>query len=205
MTTIEQFYDHVGSLYDWAERFEGKAKARAFERFVLTRGDRVLNVGAGTGIDHARLARHVGSDGIAVALDVSEVMLRLTRERTGQPVVRADARNLPFRDTVFDGLFCSYTLDLIPTPDLDRTVREFWRVLKPGGQIALVTMSSGITPLSRATIALWNGVYKMSPIACGGCRPIELIPLLKRAGFHDITHEVIVEAGFPSQVVLVRR
>ncbi len=205
MSTIEQFYDRIGGLYDWAERFEGKAKALAFEGFAPGRGDRVLNVGAGTGIDHAKLARHVGSGGMAVALDVSDVMLHMTRERTGQPVVRADARSLPFRDSMFDGLFCSYTLDLIPTPDLNGTVREFWRVLKPGGQISLVTMTNGVTPLSRATIALWNGVYRMSSIACGGCRPIELIPLLKRTGFHDVTREVVVEAGVPSQVVLARR
>ncbi len=205
MPSIQSFYDRVGSLYDWAERFEGQAKSVAFERFTIGRGDRILNVGAGTGIDHRKLAHHVGSTGMAVALDVSPVMLNLVRQRTGQPVVRGDARELPFQDQSFDGIFCSYVLDLIPIADLGATVREFHRVLKPDGQVAIVTLTEGVTRLSRSLVAMWNGLYAVSPIACGGCRPIELMPLLRAAGFRDVTRDVVVEAGFPSQVVLARR
>ncbi len=202
---VPRFYDRVGSLYDWAERFEGKAKATTLERFPLSRGQRVLNVGSGTGIDHQRLARQVGSSGMVVAVDISRVMLGLVRARTSQPTVCADARALPFEDHSFDGLFCSYVLDLIPIADLGNTVKEFHRILKPGGQMALVTLTDGVTPLSKALVALWKGVYAVSPIACGGCRPVELLPLVERAGFHDVTREVIVEAGFPSQVVWAKR
>ncbi len=202
---VPRFYDRIGSLYDWAERFEGKAKATAFERFPLSRGQHVLNVGSGTGIDHQELVRQVGSSGMVVAVDISRVMLGLVRDRTGQPAVRADARALPFEDQSFDGLFCSYVLDLIPIADLGNTIREFHRILRPGGRMALVTLTDGVTPLSRALVSLWKGVYAVSPIACGGCRPVELLPLVERAEFHDVTREVIVEAGFPSQVVWAKR
>lgn len=202
---VQRFYDRVGSLYDWAERFEGRAKAIALDRFTIGRGQRVLNVGSGTGIDHQALARHVGSTGMAIAVDMSAVMLDLVRQRTGQPVIRADARELPFLDQTFDGIFCSYVLDLIPTADLGATVREFHRVVKPDGRIALLTLTEGVTPLSKALVALWKGVYAVSPIACGGCRPVELVPLVRQAGFHQVTREVVVEAGFPSQVIFATR
>ena len=205
MNGVQEFYDRVGKLYDWAERFEGTAKERAFEHFTVGRGDRVLNVGAGTGIDQEKLARQVGSTGLVVAVDISCVMLKLVSERTGQPVVRADARDLPFVPESFDGLFCSYVLDLIPLADLGATLDEFHRVLRPGGQIALVTLTGGVTPLSRTLVGIWNRLYAMSPIVCGGCRPIELLPLVERSGFRDMSREVVVEAGFPSQIVMARR
>jgi len=205
MSSIEQFYDRVGSLYDWAERFEGNAKSMAFDRLMVSRGDRVLNVGAGTGIDHAKLTRQVGSTGVVVALDLSPVMLRLVRERTGQPVVRADARSLPFCDQSFDDLFCSYVLDLIAGSDLLEALREFHRVLRPDGRIAVITMTEGITMVSKGLIAMWNHLYRVSPIACGGCRPVRLSPLMGSAGFHGVTRDVVVEAGFPSQIIIATR
>jgi ubiquinone/menaquinone biosynthesis C-methylase UbiE len=205
VNSIQQFYNRVGKLYDWAEQFEGKAKVRAFERLMVGRGDRVLNVGAGTGIDQQKLARQVGSTGLVVAVDISSVMLKLVRQRTGQPVVQADARDLPFAPETFDGLFCSYVLDLIPLRDLGATLDEFRRVLRPGGLIALVTLTEGVTPLSRALVGIWKRLYAVSPIVCGGCRPIELLTLVDRSGFRDLSREVVVEAGFPSQVVVARR
>lgn len=201
---IQNFYDRIGRMYDWAERFEGKAKAAALEDFAVSRGDRILNVGAGTGIDHQKLARQVGSTGMVVAVDLSPVMLRLVKERTGQPAVRADARSLPFGDGLFRGVFCSFMLDLIPSEDLLRTVEEFHRVLRVDGQVALLTLTEGTTPLSRSLVALWNRVYSISPVACGGCRPVELMPLMIKAGFHDVSRKVIVEAGFPSQIIKAR-
>ena len=205
MPSIQNFYDRVGSLYDWAERFEGRAKSVAFEQLSLTKGNCVLNVGAGTGIDHARLARQIGSTGMAAALDLSTVMLRLVRERTHQPIVRADARTLPFRDQSFDCVFCSYVLDLIPTQELRATVHEFQRVLRPGGQIALVTMTNGTTRTSKELIRIWTSLYRLSPIVCGGCRPVELLPLLQQEEFRQIRRSVVVEAGFPSQIIIANR
>ena len=205
MPTIQNFYDRVGSLYDWAERFEGRAKSVAFEQLSLTKGDCILDIGAGTGIDHARLARQIGSSGMAVAIDISPVMLRLVMERTHQPVVRADARTLPFRDQTFDCVFCSYVLDLIPTQELQTAVDEFHRVLRPGGQIALITMTNGITRTSKGLIRIWTSLYRLSPIACGGCRPVELLPLMTHSGFRGITRKVVVETGLPSQIIMASR
>lgn len=202
---IQEFYDRIGRVYDWAERFEGKAKAAALDEFVVSRGDRILNVGAGTGIDQQKLARQVGSPGMVVAVDVSTVMLRLVQERTGQPAVRADARSLPFEDAAFSGIFCSFVLDLIPTEDLLPTIQEFRRVLRPNGQLSLLTLTQGTTPLSRSLVAVWNRVYKISPVACGGCRPVEIMPLMIEAGFHDISRKVVVEVGFPNQIIRATR
>jgi len=202
---LRRFYDRLGRHHDWAEHYEGRAKALALRALRPAPGQRVLHVGAGTGIDHRAIVRAIGRPEPAVAVDVSPVMLRLIRSRTGSPVVLADARRLPFADGAFDRLFCSYVLDLLPRGDLTPTIREFARVTGPGGRIALVSMTEGTTPVSRLLVGVWKILYRVSPILCGGCRPLELaVPV------HDLQlsleqQATIVQLGFPSQVLILGR
>ena len=197
-----RLYDRLGARYDWAERFEGRAKVRALDLLDLSGGQRVLDVGVGTGKEHARLVAAVGADGRAVGVDISFTMLDIARTRTGAPVCQADARHLPFVSASFDRLFCSYVLDLIPAGDLPDVLAEFRRVLKPEGRMALVSLTEGVTLPSRLFVAVWKLAYVVSPIACGGCRPLRLSPLVRGAGFTILSREIVVQLGVPSEVVV---
>lgn len=196
-----RFYDRLGARHDWAEAYEGRAKARALELLDLGPGRSVLNVGVGTGKEHGKLVSAVGPGGLAVGVDISSVMLDLTQARTHAPVCLADARRLPFADSTFDRLFCAYLLDLLPAADLPEVLREFGRVVAPEGRIALVSLTDGVDPPSRLFVAAWKLVYSVSPVACGGCRPLGLSGLVRDAGLTVITSEVVVQLGVPSEVV----
>ena len=202
---LARLYDLIGRRHDWAERYEARAKALALEALRLAPGQRVLNVGAGTGVEHRAIVGALGRGESAVALDVSPVMLRLVRGRTGSPVVLGDARRLPFADAAFDRLFCSYVLDLLPEPDLRGTVEEFARVIRPGGLMTLVAMRQGITPGSRLLVGAWKLLYRVSPMLCGGCRPVALATLAGRLDLQLERSESIAQLGFPSQVLILRR
>jgi ubiquinone/menaquinone biosynthesis C-methylase UbiE len=202
---LRRLYDLIGRRHDWAERYEGRAKALALEGLRLAPGQRVLNVGAGTGIEQRAIVRALGRSGPAVAVDVSPVMLRLVRGRTGSPVVLADARRLPFADGAFDRLLCSYVLDLLPEPDLKGTVEEFARVIRAGGLLALVAMSEGTTPGSRLLVGAWKTLYRVSPMLCGGCRPVALAALVGRLDLQLERSESTVQLGVPSQILILRR
>ena len=71
-----RYYDRLGTYQDWAGHFEGRAKTRALALLAPPPGGRVLNVGVGTGKEHAHITAAVTPDGVAVGLDVSPVMLR---------------------------------------------------------------------------------------------------------------------------------
>lgn len=101
-----------------------------------------------------------------------------------------------------DRLFAAYLLDLIPLEDLMGVLAEFRRVLKPGGCIALVSMTEVADAASRLLIGAWKAVYRISPVACGGCRPVQLAHLVSELGFQHLTRQVIVQAAIPSEVVL---
>jgi ubiquinone/menaquinone biosynthesis C-methylase UbiE len=193
----------LGARYDAAERYESRAKASARQLLGLAPGQRVLHVGVGTGHDQARLQKDVAPGGIVVGVDISPVMLGLTRARTGAALIRADAQALPYSSASFDRLFSAYLLDLLPSSDLLAQLAEFRRVLRPGGWLVLVSLTEGISPASRLLVGAWRLAYRASPLLCGGCRPLQLAAPARAAGFTVIAREVVVQLGVPSEVLVV--
>ncbi|HEU4692243.1 MAG TPA: methyltransferase domain-containing protein [Vicinamibacterales bacterium] len=127
----------------WAPAYDAIARAGGFDtarrlsidRLRLASGDRVLIVGAGTGLDLDFLSNvHV------TAIDVTPAMLKQLERRaagTGRSVTARimDARQLAFSDSSFDAVVMHLILAVMPEPE--RGLREAVRVLKPGGRIAI--------------------------------------------------------------------
>ncbi len=197
-----RYYDRLGAGHDWAEYFESRAKTGGLALLELAPGQTVLNVGLGSGKEQAQLQAAVAPGGLAVGLDLSRVMLNLTQARTGAPLCEADARQLPFLTASFDRLLATYVLDLIPARDLPKLLIEFRRLLKPGGRLVLVSLTEGVTWPSRALTALWKMIYRASPVACGGCRPVQLAGQLYEAGFSQVERAVVVQLAVPSEVIV---
>jgi ubiquinone/menaquinone biosynthesis C-methylase UbiE len=108
----------------------------SIDRAQLRAGDRVLLVGAGTGLDLDFLPSNLD----IVAIDVTPAMLdRLERRAASagrQVTARAmDARQLAFSDSSFDAVVMHLILAVMPEPE--RGLSEAARVLKPGGRIAV--------------------------------------------------------------------
>ena len=200
-----RYYDGLARAHDLAERYEGRAKARALALLQVGTGQHVVNVGVGTGLDHIRLVHAVGPGGLALGLDLSRVMLALTRERTHAPVCQADALRLPLPNETCDRVFCAYLLDLLPEREIATVLAELYRILRPGGRIALVSLTDGTTLASRAVIAAWRAIHAINPLILGGCRPVHLTGLVRAAGFIDLESETIVQFGIPSEIVAARR
>jgi demethylmenaquinone methyltransferase/2-methoxy-6-polyprenyl-1,4-benzoquinol methylase len=98
------------------------------------RPGRILDVGSGTGVSAAELARaHPGST--IVGIDRSVGMLRFAAPSAAGTYVRADVRTLPFRDGVFESAVAGFVFR--PIDGDPAAVEEIYRVLKPGGRAVI--------------------------------------------------------------------
>lgn len=178
-------------------------KRYALDLLDLSRAQRVLDVGVGPGGELVAIRSRLLATASLVALDLSGKMLRRARRSGGNALVQGSATDLPFREAAFDRLFAAYVLDLLPGPLVGRALDEFRRVLRGEGRAVIVAMTEGVSLSSRLVIAAWKALYAVSPKVCGGCRPLQLGSLAERVGFKVLHREVVVEWGFPSEVVLL--
>jgi SAM-dependent methyltransferase len=121
--------------------FHRAYKRRAVALLGLRAGDRVLDVGCGTGDDVRRLAEIVGSGGRAVGIDAGARMIaeaRARHARSGGPVafLVGDAGRLPFADGGFDGCLAVRTFQHLADPG--RALAEMTRVVRRGGRLVVV-------------------------------------------------------------------
>ncbi|WP_211177115.1 class I SAM-dependent methyltransferase [Pseudonocardia acidicola] len=129
------------ALYDPLQAFARRlfTFARLPGSLRLPVGGRALDIGCGPGDITAALGRAAGPHGLALGMDVSVPMLeRAVRDKGAANVgfLRADARQLPFRDAGFDLVTCVAVLQLIPEPR--SVLAQTASVLAPGGQLALM-------------------------------------------------------------------
>ena len=118
------------------------ARLAYLDLLAIQPGERVLEVGCGSGVVLRDLARRVGPNGCAVGLDVSAAFLPIARtlaEREGVAACielrEGDARALPFADQEFDLALAVTVLRHIPGGD--QAVVEMARVVRPGGRVAV--------------------------------------------------------------------
>jgi ubiquinone/menaquinone biosynthesis C-methylase UbiE len=116
-------------------------RARLREILEPAPGERLLEVGPGTGYYALPVAEWLSPGGRLDVLDVQQEMLDHTLRRAGEHGIdnitpaRADARELPYPDDGFDGAYLVTVLGEIP--DQDAALRELRRVVKPGGRIVV--------------------------------------------------------------------
>lgn len=207
---IQEFYSNAAPAYDeMTARYEAEPKRLALQRLARTPGEKHLEVAVGTGMSIAELTSQTGPEGV-VGIDLSPAMLSLTRRRLAEigaksvPLLRADARHLPFRDATFDCLFNSYMLDLIPTADLAQVLGEFRRVLKASGRLVLANLTEG-EGQDSAFSQSWKESYRADPARLGGCRPVLAGPFLKSAGFVRVRRTYCGRGkSWPTEIITAR-
>jgi len=204
-TAARRYYDLIGARYDWFAFYEARAKQLALELLDLAPGQSVLNVGMGTGKESLAIQEAIRPGGAAFGVDLSPAMLLAARQRNLPALCQADGRWLPFAGESFDRLLSTYVLDLIPAWDLISMLSGYRRLLKPGGRLVLLSLTEGVDQASRGFVRLWKLAYNLSPIACGGCRPLQLTGLVEEAGLSLLQREVIVQWGVPSEVIVAVR
>ncbi|MFK3981572.1 demethylmenaquinone methyltransferase [Micromonospora sp. NPDC050397] len=147
---VAAMFDGVASRYDLTNTIVSFGQDKGWRRATraalgLRPGERVLDVGAGTGVSTEELA-HSGA--YAVGLDLSIGMLRAgRRSRPRVPLLAGDALRLPFPDASFDAVTISLALRNVV--DSGAALREMARVTRPGGRLVVCEFSTPTNPVFR--------------------------------------------------------
>jgi ubiquinone/menaquinone biosynthesis C-methylase UbiE len=160
----------------------------------LRRGENVVDIGCGPGLLTWDLARTVGDGGRVVGLDNSDAMLDLAKRRLGPfPWVElreADAHELPARDGTFDAAVVVQVLEYLS--DVDRALRELFRVLRPGGRLVLLDTEWDTLVLHSEHPERMARVLAAWEDHCADPRlPRTLAPRLRAAGFDLGARELV--------------
>jgi demethylmenaquinone methyltransferase / 2-methoxy-6-polyprenyl-1,4-benzoquinol methylase len=198
--SVRTMFDRIAPVYDVMNRvmtagLDGRWRRLTAEAAVRP-GDRVLDACCGTG-DLALADERAG--GRVVGLDFSERMLERARRKSASiEWVRGDLLELPFEDASFDAATVGFGVRNVA--DLERSLRELRRVLRPGGRLGILEITTPRGPL-RLFYRLWFDaiVPLLGKLLRGGSAytylpasvrrfpgPEELAALLERAGFGEV-------------------
>lgn len=175
---------------------------RTIERLDLRSGERVLDVCSGSGGSALPAADRVGAEGHVVAVDLAERLIDLAR-------AKAEARrlsNIEFRvddmlalgyaDDSFDTVICVFGIFFVP--DMTEAVAELWRMVRPGGRLAVTTWGPDL--FEPANGAFWEAIARERPDLHHAFNPWERISepdglrhMLVEAGVQEV--DILAESG----------
>ncbi len=180
-------------------------------------GEHVLDVACGTGVVARLAAQHVGAAGTVIGLDISVEMLAVACSLPPRPGAsiewrEASAIAMPLPDAAFDLVLCQQGLQFFP--DQPAAVREMYRVLVPGGRVALSVWRSiehnpGWAALAQAlerhiSPEVAGNFVHAGPFCFGNAEGLHA--LIAGAGFCEVKIEPAVKTlHFPSCEEFVRR
>ena len=155
----------------------------------LNPGEVVLDLGSGGGIDVLLSAKRVGPTGKAYGLDMTDEMLALANENKRKAgaenaeFLKGEIEHIPLPDSSVDVIISNCVINL--SADKDRVFREAFRVLRPGGRLAVsdVVTRGEVDPRIRQNILLWVGCV------AGALEESEYRDKLASAGFEQVDIE----------------
>jgi ubiquinone/menaquinone biosynthesis C-methylase UbiE len=199
----EQTYNAAADFFDAGPlAFWDRYGRRTVERLGLRPGARALDVCCGTGASALPMARAVGPEGTVIAVDLAEELLKLGRAKANAAGLRcvdfrrADMTALDHPDSHFDAIVCVFGIFFVP--DMEAQVAKLWRLVRPGGRLAITTWGPAI--FAPAYEVWLEAVRRVRPDLHTAFTPWDRITtpeavrtLFADAGIRDV--EVVPEAG----------
>lgn len=175
---------------------------QTIERLDLQPGARVLDVCSGSGGSALPAANRVGTEGSIVAADLAERLIDLARakaEAQGLSNIEfrvGDMLALGYPDHSFDAVVCVFGIFFVP--DMSGAVRELWRMVKPGGRLAITTWGPNL--FEPANAAFWEVIEGERPDLHRAFNPWDRISepeglgrMLAKAGVQNV--DILAESG----------
>ena len=136
---------------------------KTVEKLNLREGARVLDVCCGTGSSAIPAAELVGPSGFVIGIDLADRLLALAREKARRRALEniafraADMLELDYPAESFGVVLCVFGIFFVP--DMSAAVRQLWRLVRPGGKLAITTWGRNV--LEPANCLFWRSVREL--------------------------------------------
>jgi demethylmenaquinone methyltransferase / 2-methoxy-6-polyprenyl-1,4-benzoquinol methylase len=156
---VQAMFDRIARVYDLMNSLmtaglHHRWRERAADLAAVGPGARALDVASGTGDLAVELARRVGPTGTVVGTDFSEAMLERARQKSAVVAWEwANALELPYPDGGFDAATVGFGARNFS--DLDRGLAEMARVVRPGGRVVILEITTPQRPPLSTFFAIW--------------------------------------------------
>jgi arsenite methyltransferase len=157
---------------------------------ALRPGEVLVDLGSGAGFDCLLAARQVGATGRVIGIDMTHEMLRKARDnaaRVGAAGVEfrlGEIEHLPVADNTADVIISNCVINLVP--DKAQVFREAFRVLKPGGRLAI----ADVVNIVKLPAELAADKALLCGCVAGAASPAAIEDFLRTAGFVDVSIQV---------------
>ncbi len=175
--TIKRAYAILSPVYDFLfDKVFYPGRVAAIKLLEIKPGDRVLEVGVGTGLNLPLYPR----DSDITGIDISEEMLRKANERvrtcgmTNTKLMVMDGSKLDFPDNSFDRVIATYVISAVPDPV--KTLLEMRRVCKPSGTLVILNHFKSDNPI----VGMFEKLLAPVCTKIGFDTELKLMPLLER-------------------------
>jgi demethylmenaquinone methyltransferase/2-methoxy-6-polyprenyl-1,4-benzoquinol methylase len=156
---VRAMFDRIARVYDLMNSLmtaglHHRWRERAADLAALGPGGRALDVASGTGDLAVELARRVGSTGTVIGTDFSDAMLERARAKSSAVTWEwANALELPYPDDGFDAATAGFGARNFS--DLDRGLAEMARVVRPGGRVVILEITTPQRPPLSTFFSVW--------------------------------------------------
>ena len=206
---IKKAYSNLSHVYGVFESiFENNIRKKSLELLDVRKGDRVLEIGFGTGYNLVELAKAVGDNGKVYGIDLTPEMVKITRKKLIKnnllnrvKLIQGSATKLPFGRNSFNIVYVSNVLEILSDKDTKIVLKEIKRVLKPKGKICVIDTSDNEN-YNAVKFYIW--LNKKFPSYTS--YPINVPKFIKHSGLKIIRKDIInIIKFFPMQIVIAKK
>ncbi len=199
-------YDKLSKWYDLLSFYEQKFQHKGLEMLDLKKGERVLEIGFGTGHALKKMAGMVEMKGEVQGIDISEGMYQIAAERIRESgysenvkLWLGDALNAHLPEHYFNAIFMSFTLELFDHDNIEKLLKKCKKTLVRDGRIGIVSL----VKIDRKNIILrlYEWAHRKIPQIID-CRPIVVEKYLRECGYTIKLSETKSMWGLPVKILL---
>jgi len=202
---VQSNYDKMSWYYGFFASFERRCRRAGINLLQLKAGERLLEIGFGTGNALSFLSKKVGPTGELFGVDLSLKMTKranrkVQRLKTRVNLLCGDATFLPFVNCSFDAIFISFTLELLSEQEITRALKECSRTLVEGGYLCVLSLSRRTL---NCLVRLYERLHAAWPLVFD-CRPILIKEFLDNS-FSITREKPLMLWGLPVDIIVAEK